>query len=265
LGENSNLENLTLTGTSAIDGIGNSLNNVITGNSGTNSLTGLAGNDILNGGAGIDTLIGGDGNDTYIVDSTTDTITETATGGTDTIQSYVSYTLAENLNLENLTLTGTSAINGTGNSLNNILTGNAANNTLDGGAGNDTLIGGLGNDTLVGGLGNDTLTGGAGLDSFTFNAPNQGVDTITDFVVVDDAIVVSAIGFGGNLIAGAAITAEQFVLGTAATDASDRFIYNSINGALFFDVDGTGSIAGVQIATLSTKPSITNADIVVMA
>ena len=100
-------------------------------------------------------MIGGLGNDIYIVDSTTDTITELASGGTDTIQSSVTYSIAALANVENLTLTGTAAINGTGNAGNNVIIGNGANNSLNGGAGNDRLTGGVGKDTLTGGLGTD--------------------------------------------------------------------------------------------------------------
>ncbi|BBH40502.1 hypothetical protein myaer102_30630 [Microcystis viridis NIES-102] len=240
-----NLENLTLTGTANINGTGNTLNNIITGNSG---------NNILNGATGIDTLIGGLGNDTYQVDTTTDTITENANQGTDTVQSSVTYTLGNNL--ENLTLTGTANINGTGNTLNNIITGNSGKNTLTGSAGNDTLIGGTGN---------DTITGGAGGDRFTFKNPNQGIDTITDFLSSQgDKITVSAAGFGGGLAAGVAITAAQFVLGTTALNASNRFIYNTITGGLFFDGDGTGTLAAIQIATLSSKPTLTASNILVL-
>ncbi|MFN6305625.1 MAG: beta strand repeat-containing protein, partial [Microcystis sp.] len=240
-----NVENLTLTGTTNINGTGNAANNIITGNSG---------NNILNGATGIDTLIGGLGNDTYQVDTTTDTITENVNQGTDTVQSSVTYTLGNNL--ENLTLTGTANINGTGNTLNNIITGNSGNNTLNGSDGNDTLIGGTGN---------DTLTGGAGGDRFTFNNPNQGIDTITDFLSSQgDKITVSAAGFGGGLAAGVAITAAQFLLGTTALNASNRFIYNTITGGLFFDGDGTGTLAAIQIATLSSKPTLTASDILVL-
>ena len=158
-----NLEKLTLTGNGSINGTGNTLANTLTGNTAKNILNGGAGNDTLNGGAGSDTMIGGLGNDTYVRNATGDVVTELASQGTDTVQSAVTYTLGANL--ENLTLIGAVAINGTGNTLNNELTGNTANNILSGGAGNDTLNGGLGNDALNGGAGNDTLNGGLGTDT----------------------------------------------------------------------------------------------------
>jgi Ca2+-binding RTX toxin-like protein len=179
----SNVENLTLTGFSTINGTGNSLNNVITGNSANNRLDGGLGNDTINGGSGNDTLTGGDGtdsligglgNDTYIVDSTLDRVTENFGEGIDTVQSSVSYTLSSNV--ENLTLTGFSTINGTGNSLNNVITGNSANNRLDGGLGNDTIDGGSGNDTLLGGDGNDSLVGGLGNDSISGGNGNDVIN-----------------------------------------------------------------------------------------
>jgi serralysin len=135
-----NLENLTLTGTDHLNGTGNALNNRITGN---------AGNNILDGGAGIDTLVGGLGNDTYIVDNIRDVIVETSKLATeiDTVISSVNWTLGANL--ENLTLSGNDNLNGTGNTLNNVLIGNAGDNLLDGKAGLDTMEGGDGNDTYV--------------------------------------------------------------------------------------------------------------------
>ncbi|MGH1396458.1 MAG: calcium-binding protein, partial [Trichormus sp.] len=149
---------------------------------------------------------------------------------------------------------------------NDYISAGDGNNTVNGGLGDDNITAGAGNDILVGGFGNDTLTGGIGADQFTFNATNQGIDTITDFLSSQgDKISVSASGFGGGLVAGATITAAQFVLGTAAADASDRFIYNVTNGSLLFDIDGTGAIAATQIAVLSSKPSIAHSDIFVIA
>lgn len=133
-----NVENLTLVGFNAINGTGNELDNVL------NGLLNLAGN----------TLAGGAGNDTYVI-GLGDTVVEVANGGTDTVQTGVTHTLGANV--ENLTLTGSSAVNGTGNGLYNTLIGNNANNVLNGGSGNDTLIGGQGKDVLIGGVGNDTF------------------------------------------------------------------------------------------------------------
>jgi len=159
----SNLENLTLTGSGAINGSGNALGNVLTGNSAANVLT------------------GGAGNDTYVV-GTGDTVTEAASAGTDTVQSSITWTLGNNL--ENLTLTGGSAVNGTGNTLNNVLTGNSANNTLTGNAGNDTLDGGGGADTLAGGTGHDSyaLGRGYGADTLQENDTTAGNTDVLQFL-----------------------------------------------------------------------------------
>ena len=149
-----NLENLTLTGSTAINATGNSHNNVLTGNSAANVLDGGDRNDTLNGGAGADTLLGGLGDDLYTVDNTGDVVTENAGEGLDTVSASIAYTLTANV--ENLTLTGTGNLAGTGNGLNNRLTGNAGANILISGDGDDYLDGKGGNDTLVGGAGNDT-------------------------------------------------------------------------------------------------------------
>jgi Ca2+-binding RTX toxin-like protein len=105
------------------------------------------------------------------------------------------------------------------------------------------------------------ITGGQ--DNFSFSSPNEKTDSITDFTPVDDTISVDDVGFGGGLVVGRLLE-TQFVLGTAATDTDDRFIYNQTNGALFFDVDGTGASAKIQIATLTNKPVISFEDIVVI-
>ena len=179
-----NVERLLLNGIANLSGTGNELNNYIAGNSGNNRLDGGKGNDTLEGGDGNDTLDGGDGADTlrggagddfYILDSTDDVVEESVNSGTDTVQSSVSSTLAENV--ENLKLTGTAAISGTGNGSNNYLTGNLGNNVLVGGAGNDTLDGGDGADTLRGGSGNDFYIVNSSLDKVE-ETVNSGTDTV---------------------------------------------------------------------------------------
>jgi VCBS repeat-containing protein len=167
-----NLENLTLAENfptaPAINGTGNALDNYIKGNHANNRLTGGAGNDTLDGSyGGVDTLVGGTGNDLYIVDSTSDVVTENANEGTDTVQSYVSWTLGANF--ENLTLLSG---NGTGNALDNVIIGSVGDNTLNGGGGADTFMGGGGNDTFI----VDSVT-----DVVTENA-NQGIDTVRSSV-----------------------------------------------------------------------------------
>jgi Ca2+-binding RTX toxin-like protein len=163
-----NLENLILTGTSDINGTGNDLANVLTGNSGNNILTGGAGNDWLDGLGGTDTLRGGTGDDTYVVERTADVVTENAGEGIDTVRSSVTLTTLA-AHVENLVLTGTSALNATGNDLANGLTGNSAANTLTGNAGADRLDGGAGADILAGGTGNDTYVLGRGYGAETVN------------------------------------------------------------------------------------------------
>jgi hypothetical protein len=131
--------NLMLMGDEAIDGTGNSGNNIIIGN---------RGNNVLDGKAGYDTLRGGLGDDTYRVESTFwDLVVEDENAGTDEVQASGSFVLQDNI--ENLVLTGNEDTNGTGNALRNKLTGNSANNVLDGGAGDDQMQGGAGNDTYV--------------------------------------------------------------------------------------------------------------------
>ena len=131
--------------------MGSAFNDTLIGTPALIRSDGLAGNDTLNGGAGADRMLGGTGNDTYVVDNTGDVVEESGGDGTDTVQASISFSLADSVHaigdVENLTLTGTAAINGTGNDLDNVLIGNAGNNLLAGLAGADTLDGGAGTDT----------------------------------------------------------------------------------------------------------------------
>jgi Ca2+-binding RTX toxin-like protein len=225
-----NVERLELQGAGNLNGTGNALNNTLVGNSG---------NNLLNGEAGDDYMVGGAGNDIYVVAAAGDKTIEAANGGTDTVRSYINWTLGANV--ERLELQGSNNLNGAGNTLNNTLVGNAGNNVLNGGAGNDTLI------------------GGAGADRFAFTTAlswANNIDTISDFGVAEDKILLDNAIFAG--LADGALAAGAFHIGPWAQAADDRIIYNSSSGALLFDADGAGgSIASIQFATLSAGLALT--------
>ena len=163
-----NVENLTLVGITAVQAIGNAGNNILTGN---------AANNVLDGAAGNDTMAGNGGDDSYRVDSTQDVVIEGSNAGNDSVITTVGYTLG--LNLENLTLSGTAALNGTGNAAANIILGNGASNVLSGGGGADTLRGGGGDDVLVYDAAAILLDGGLGSDTLRLNGSGLVLDLST--------------------------------------------------------------------------------------
>lgn len=173
------VEDLTLTGSDNLQGDGNSLDNAITGNSGDNLLKGFSGNDRLAGGAGADDMRGGNGDDLYYVDNVLDEVKELAGQGKDKVISTKTYTLGDNV--ENLTLSLSAAVDGTGNELNNTLIGNTAANTLMGLDGNDKIDGGGGADTMIGGLGNDKYWVGSAADVVT-ELDGEGTDTVNSSI-----------------------------------------------------------------------------------
>lgn len=241
-----NIENLTLTGTGDLNG---------TGNSGQNTITGTSGNNTLDGGASYDRMIGGAGDDVYIVDNGGDVIVEQEGGGIDIVFSSVTYTQVGGV--ENMTLTGSANINGTGNSFANIVIGNSGNNVLNGMSGDDTLFGGEGNDSLNGGLGNDTLYGGAGADTltgssnadiFVFDTDSYGsIDIVTDFSTGSgDAIDIR------DLLDG-------YDSGTDDVTEWVRITTSGSNSIVEVDRDGTGTGYGwTQIATLNGVTGLTD-------
>jgi Ca2+-binding RTX toxin-like protein len=228
-------------GTGAIDLTGNALAQTIYGNNGSN---------VIQGGGGADVLIGLGGDDIYRVDSSSAHVFEAIAGGNDQVYTSVSFALDADQEIEFFAATdfaGTDAINLTGNNLNNTIYGNAGNNVLDGKGGNDALVGLAGADTYA----FTTALGAGNVDTiFGFE---HGVDKIA----LDDAIF-AAIGPLGTL------NANAFVVGTAAADADDRIIYNSLTGQLFYDADGNGAGAAVQFATMSPGLPLTASDFTVI-
>jgi Ca2+-binding RTX toxin-like protein len=203
-----NVEQLTLTG-SAVRATGNALDNLLFGNDQAN---------VIDGDAGRDQMTGGLGDDRYVVDNTGDTVIENSGGGIDTVVSSVSYTLAANV--ENLILTGTTAISGSGNDDANVIVGNAGANAINAGAGNDVI---------AGGQGDDTLDGGAGDDIYFYNQ-GEGRDLVTDASGTD------------TLRFGSGITLDSVAARTVVVNGQNRVLV-SILGA-----DGQETVQGVEFA-----------------
>ena len=212
-----NIENLTLTGTAAIDGTGNALNNIIYGNGGDNK---------IDGAAGADTMYGGTGNDTYVVGDSLDQAIESANSGTDTVLASASYTLGANI--ENLTLTGTANITAIGNSVNNIIYGNAGNNLIDGGGGADTMYGGAGDDTYVVGNSFDKAmeNGGQGTDVVQSSVTYALGDNV-EILILTGTVNINATGNSlDNILVGN--SGNNSLFGGAG---SDTFVFSANSGA----------------------------------
>jgi hypothetical protein len=212
----------------------------VTGTIQNDDFIGTSGPDTLAGTSGADAMTGLAGNDTYTVNDAGDLVIEALNQGTDTVQAAISYTLPNNV--ENLLLTGTGNLNGTGNGLNNQITGNSGNNTLNGAAGIDTLTGGVGTDIFI----------------FQFSqSTSTALDRVTDFAIGDDKI---------DLLsqAGGAINAP--VAFTRATDSTTTNI-NTIVTNVFTDANGAtagnqalgmNSAALVRVANTTTTYLIIN-------
>ena len=227
----SNVENLTLVGSGNFTAGGNSLDNHLTGNNG---------NNLLAGGIGADTLEGGLGDDIYVLSDSMDTIIDT--GGEDTIRSNLDINLISDI--ENADLVGIADTTAIGNRLDNKLSGNMADNILDG----------------AGGV--DILTGGQGADTFVISNNGDGIaaDTITDFNSGEDLIVVDLASFGIDpealgLLSSGLVSAESFVSGAGARplDADDYFIFDTAQGLLLFDADGSGEGEAVVSAQIDIE------------
>ncbi|MDB5505717.1 MAG: hypothetical protein JWR75_355 [Devosia sp.] len=229
------VENVYLTGVANSNATGNTSNNTLVGNGGNNS---------LNGGAGADAMRGGRGDDFYNVDNAGDIVVEKSGQGFDTVNSVVNFVLA-GMEVEKLILSGSGNIKATGNSGINELVGNSRNNVIDGAGGSDKL------------------TGGSGIDHFYFTSTlaTNNVDTITDFAVGTDKIFLGRAVFTA-LPAGIVLSPDAFATGTAASDASDRVIYDATTGALFYDRDGIGGASAVRFAMLTANLGLSASDFI---
>ncbi len=226
----------------------------------TNSFTAFLqfftqGNDLVTGSSGADTLLGGAGNDTYVVTAGDVIAFENLTGGNDTVQSATTNLSLANaasfLAVENAKLLGSAKLSLTGSSGANVLTGNTGSNVI------------------AGGLGVDLLRGGAGKDFFVFNTTLNGTtnrDSIVDFSAINDTIRLENAIFTGLGARTGALAASKFWASATgvAHDATDRIIYNTTTGVLTYDSNGSAAGGAVAFATLTTKPSISAADFVVI-
>jgi serralysin len=227
-------------GTGAMNLTGNEFDNTLLGNSGAN---------ILSGGGGADAMVGYGGDDIYYVDNLGDAIVDNE-GGFDAVYTGVNYILTVSAQIEWLSteaVYGTTAINLTGNDFGNYVLGNNGANVLDGGAGADVIAGYGGADTFT----FTTALGAGNSDSIVDFA--AGIDKIG----LDDAIFGALGGLG-------ALNAAAFATGAGAADGSDRIIYNSATGQLFYDADGAGGVAQVQFATLNAGLALTASDFAVI-
>ena len=235
-------------------------------------LDGGAGNDTLTGGSGADSMDGGDGDDTYYVTGIGDVLTDSS--GTDTIFTDALFT-SLGAAFENLTMLGSADLDADGNASANVLTGNAGSNEFHGNQGDDTILGnagadsvggGSGSDWLEGGSGNDTLGGSGDRDHFVFDSYGEpNADLVLDMShnwddIRLDANAFADLGATGRFTSGDA----RFFSGagaTAAHDATDRVVYDTSTGNLYYDHDGSGGDAAQLVATLQGAPAITSTDI----
>ncbi len=225
-----NVENLILSGSLNISGVGDIGNNTLTGNNGDNVLDGAAGNDILIGGFGLDVLIGGLGDDSYYIDNIGDKIIEKNDEGFDRIFSKVSYILDNDGSVESLILINSDDVNAKGNDFDNILIGNVGDNKLNGGEGNDVLDGGLGVDVLIGGFGDDSYYVDNNNDEI-IEEVNQGADRVfstINYFLDGTNTLEKLVLLGGDNINGFGNDLNNILTGNSANNILDGAAGNDI-------------------------------------
>lgn len=228
---------------------------VIAGTDRPNTVGGGLGNDVLSGGAGPDTLNGGEGFDTalYQFDPAGVTVSLAEGFGLDGFGDASSFGNRDTLiDIENVI----------GSDFDDRISGDDGSNSLTGRAGDDEIAGGIGDDTLLGGDGADLLSGGSGTDSFLYVSATEGGDTISDFEVGIDRLLLVSSGFSG--LTGGKLSTEQFFEGSQATLTTQRLGYNASTGEILFDTDGAGTADTQVLATLTGTPGFSITDVVVV-
>ncbi|GLK90815.1 calcium-binding protein [Pseudomonas turukhanskensis] len=231
-----------------------SVENVVITGTGVFDITGNSADNIFKPGKNISTMTGGLGNDTYYVAVKGMTVIESAVPGNDTVISSITYALGANV--ENLTLMGTAAINGTGNELENILIGNQGANVLDGGAGADNLAGGKGNDTYIVDDRDDVVT----------EELNAGIDTVKasfDYTLGANLENLTLVGSDDAGLWGIGNELNNTIIGNtgnnylAGMDGVDKLIGGKGDDVYYVSlaVKGTGSRAtvGLEDTVVETK------------
>lgn len=214
----------------------------LTGTNDADVIDALAGNDVISGLAGSDRIRGNSGNDTIYGHSGNDWLS--GDNGNDVISGHLG---------RDFIFGGHGA---------DRLWGQDGHDRIHGGTGRDRLSGGTGNDWLYGDGGIDTLIGGAGEDKFVFNVdPTFGnSDRIVDFNSAADRIYLSSRNY--DALSKGALSQTAFAANTSgsAQDASDRIIYETDTGRLFYDADGRGGATRQLVAILSGAPEVEAAD-----
>ena len=254
-----------------IEGVyGTAFNDTLAGNAADNTILGGAGVDAMNGAGGFDQLafwnVGNNNQPGHGVVINLNAARNVVDDGYGNAENAINFEQFSGSRMADL-MTGDGISNSfSGDNDNDTLFGGGGEDFLDGDWGRDVIFGGLGNnDHLNGGGENDTLTGGSGNDhfNFTWDLADAGVDTITDFTPGLDQIHIVP-GWGGGF-SDANLVANQFRSGagiTVANSGSQRFIYNSTTGDLYFDADGNGAgFTAVRFAVLSNHAALTFADI----